>query len=311
MRHFVLSPAAWRMSVVGKLRRVTPSARLRAMGGVWWVRRTVTGERRQVAVAISGGVDSAVTALLMKREGHDVVGVHMQNWDLSSDETLHATAEANRETFACFEQDEKDARQVCEALQIPFHRVSFSEEYWTDVWTRVVKEYQEGFTPNPDILCNRFIKASVLPDFIEGALGLSTVATGHYAQRKVSFDDQGRPLYRLFSGVDLSKDQSYFLSQITQEQLSRLEFPLGEFTKKQVKSIAGEEASLRFLLEKRESMGVCFVGKRRSGFKVFLSQYIPPNPGLIRSKDGVLGQHQGLHTMTVGERARIGGHPEP
>lgn len=263
----------------------------------------------KIAVGISGGIDSSVTALTMKKKGYDVIGVHMQNWDLEGDETLHEKDQRGENTLPCYEKDEKDARKVCDIIGIPFQKVSFSNEYWMDVWERVIKEYQFGITPNPDVLCNRYIKAAVLPDYIEKHFGIHKVATGHYARKLLIQDDDNTIRYSLLSGVDKKKDQAYFLSQITQDQLQKMEFPLGDLTKEQVKEIARDEG-LEFLLDKRESMGVCFIGKRRGKFKEFLSQYITPTPGTILFNNKIIGNHDGLHTMTIGERARIGGCKE-
>ena len=241
-------------------------------------------QKKKIAVAISGGVDSAVTALMLKKQGYDIIGVHMQNWEKSGDETL----DKQGESIGCSEVDRKDAETVCRKLDIPFHFVSFAKEYWVDVWETTVKEFATGWlTPNPDILCNRYIKANILPKYVKENFGIETIATGHYARIEQCSSETGTK-YKLLKGIDKDKDQSYFLSYLNQNQLSRMKFPLGEFTKKQIKTIAAAEG-FDFLSTKKESMGVCFVGKRKSGFSSFLSQFIPPKPGNLIYQNVAIG----------------------
>lgn len=241
---------------------------------------------KNIAIAVSGGVDSGVSAFLLKKQGYNLIGIHMQNWDNEGDESLQIPDVKS----PCFERDERDAKRICDQLEIPFHKISFSNEYWHKVWEPVIEEYKNGFTPNPDILCNQYIKTEILPKYIKENFGDYSVATGHYARKSFIINNNGEKIFKLHSGVDANKDQAYFLSQISQSQLASMEFPLGNLTKGKIKEIASENG-LDFLLERKESMGVCFVGKRRSGFRNFLAQYIAPIRGEICTKDNkVLGE---------------------
>jgi tRNA (5-methylaminomethyl-2-thiouridylate)-methyltransferase len=212
--------------------------------------------RSTVAVGMSGGVDSSVAALLLKQQGHEVVGVHMTNWDSIEDGLGHD----------CSERDRKDAEQVCRRLGIGFHEVSFQREYWHEVFTPFLQGYRDGGTPNPDLSCNRHIKFG---HFAEHArrLGADRVATGHYARLRRSDDG----LVELLSAVDETKDQSYFLAAVRQEPLQRALFPLGELRKEQVRRLA-VEAGLH-TADKKDSVGICFVGKR--DFGEFIESYLP------------------------------------
>ncbi|ORX93848.1 5-methylaminomethyl-2-thiouridylate-methyltransferase [Basidiobolus meristosporus CBS 931.73] len=240
---------------------------------------------------MSGGVDSSVTAYLLKKQGYDVDGVYMRNWD-TSDERGVCTSE----------EDWKDVQRVCEQLSIPCRRVDFTKEYWTEVFERVLSDYAKGVTPNPDILCNREIKFGALMDRALEGYG-KWLATGHYA-RVVQVDSQTR----LFRGIDRNKDQSYYLANVGESKLKQALFPLGELTKPQVREIA-VEANLA-TKHKAESMGICFVGKRKK-FSDFLAEYIPQNPGEIVDVDGrLVGTHQGLFSLTIGQCAKIAGRGE-
>lgn len=240
----------------------------------------------RVVVGMSGGVDSSVAALLLKRQGYDVIGVFMKNWD-DTDEYGVCTAD----------EDYADVRRVCHQIGIPYYTVNFEKEYWDKVFTYFLDEYRKGRTPNPDIVCNKEIKFKM---FLERALSLGAdyMATGHYA-RVVEKDGT----YQLLRGVDENKDQSYFLCALNQHQLSRTLFPLGELTKKEVRNIA-EEAGLA-TAKKKDSTGICFIGERN--FKEFLSEYLPAQPGEMRTLDGeVKGTHDGLMYYTLGQRRGLG-----
>ena len=257
---------------------------------------------RRVAVGLSGGVDSSVAALLLLRQGYEVVGVHMTNWDATDEAGASACPES---------EDVKDAHEVSKQLGIPFHRVDFSRPYWTNVFTPFLEDYEKGWTPNPDVLCNREIKFDKFQRFAAEHLQASWVATGHYARllhppeaAASSFSSSTPP--HLLAGVDAAKDQSYFLSHVPQDAFRHVLFPLGPYHKPQVRALA-KDAGL-CTAAKKESMGICFVGKRRIGD--FLPAYLEPQAGTFVSvTDGqVLGKQEGVLTLlTVGQGAKIGG----
>eukprot|EP00624_Nannochloropsis_granulata_P001520 evm.model.NODE_17513_length_31895_cov_24.001411.5 len=256
----------------------------------------------RVAVGLSGGVDSSVAALLLLQQGYEVVGVHMQNWDTTDEEGMSGCPET---------EDLKDAQEVSKQLGIPFHRADFSRPYWTNVFTPFLEDYERGWTPNPDVLCNREIKFSKFRNFAQEALGTPWVATGHYARLRYPRPPSLPPSSeateaQLLVGVDRSKDQSYFLSHVPSLAFQHTLFPLGHLTKSQVRALATSGGLCT--AQKKESMGICFVGKRRMGD--FLPEYLKPLPGLLVSvTDGaVLGEQEGgLTLLTVGQGARIGG----
>lgn len=271
---------------------------------------------RHVVCAMSGGVDSSVAALLLKRRGYNVTGVFMKNWD-SLDESGVCSAE----------KDCEDAYRVCQSLDIPFHQVSYVKEYWHDVFSNLLKEYEKGRTPNPDILCNKHIKFNHFQKYAINTLGADAMATGHYARTSQEDDEvfqqphsappptlfrdrfEIRNPVRLYQGADLLKDQTFFLSQISQDALRHTMFPLAGLTKEFVKKIAAE-ARFDHVLKKKESMGICFIGERN--FENFILEYLEPKPGnFVCIEDGtVLGTHKGWFTLTLGQRARIGGLKE-
>lgn len=238
-----------------------------------------------IILGVSGGVDSSVAALLLKRAGHDVHGVFMHNWETDDP--------------ACRAQDDRaDALRVCGALDIPFSVRNFAHVYREQVFARFLEDYARGLTPNPDILCNREVKFKV---FLEEALsmGADQVATGHYARRAKIGNT-----WALLRGVDPGKDQSYFLQAITQDALARALFPVGELPKAQVRALA-REAGLA-TAAKKDSTGICFIGEQ--DFKAFLARYLPAQLGEIVDVDGVvLGTHPGALYFTPGQRAPLGG----
>ncbi|MDA5107149.1 tRNA 2-thiouridine(34) synthase MnmA [Brevibacillus thermoruber] len=243
-------------------------------------------EDTRVVVGMSGGVDSSVTAYLLKQQGYDVIGIFMKNWD-DTDEFGHCTAE----------DDFQDVRRVCEQIGIPYYTVNFEKEYMEKVFQYFLDEYKRGRTPNPDVMCNREIKFGELLDKVMD-LGADYIATGHYA--RVEFRDGA---YRLLRGVDSNKDQSYFLNALDQHQLSKTMFPLGSLTKPQVREIA-EKAGLA-TAKKKDSTGICFIGERN--FREFLQNYLPAKPGDIETVDGeVIGRHDGLMYYTLGQRQGLG-----
>ncbi|HEX4052203.1 MAG TPA: tRNA 2-thiouridine(34) synthase MnmA [Steroidobacteraceae bacterium] len=237
----------------------------------------------RVIVGLSGGVDSAVAALLLREAGYDVQALFMSNWD-------------EDDTYCTAAQDYQDARSVARELDIVLHRVSFAEQYRAQVFAQFLREYRAGRTPNPDVLCNREIKFGLCLEYI-ARLGADWLATGHYAQR---LSDEDGPV--LARAVDEAKDQSYFLHGVPRERLARVMFPLGELRKERVRELA-RRAGLR-LHAKPDSTGICFIGERP--FAQFLQKYLPSTPGPIESVDGrLLGAHRGLPFYTLGQRAGL------
>lgn len=243
--------------------------------------------KTRVVVGMSGGVDSSVTALLLKKQGYDVVGVFMKNWD-DTDEFGVCTAT----------EDYNDVALVASQIGIPYYSVNFEKQYWDKVFRYFLSEYKKGRTPNPDVMCNKEIKFKAFLDYAMD-LGADYVATGHYAQ--IERDENG--IAHLLRGADNNKDQTYFLNQLSQEQLANVLFPLGHMEKSEVRKIA-EEAGLA-TAKKKDSTGVCFIGER--DFKSFLMNYLPAKPGNMMTADGELkGRHDGLMYYTIGQRQGLG-----
>lgn len=241
----------------------------------------------RIIVGMSGGVDSAVAALLLKEQGYDVVGVFMKNWE-ETDENGICTAD----------EDYAQVRAVCDQIGIPYYGVNFAREYWDRVFTYFLDEYTRGRTPNPDVMCNKEIKFKA---FLKFALELeaSKLATGHYARIEYR---EGK--YRLMKGADPGKDQSYFLHVLGQKELSRAMFPVGDLPKSEVRAIARRAGLAN--AERKDSTGICFVGERH--FKEFLSQYLPASPGDMVDLDSgkCIGRHDGLMYYTLGQRKGLG-----
>ncbi|TBN04897.1 tRNA 2-thiouridine(34) synthase MnmA [Hyunsoonleella flava] len=287
---------------------------------------------KRVVVGLSGGVDSSVAAYLLKEKGYEVIGLFMKNWH---DDSVTISNECP------WLDDSNDAMLVANKLNIPFQTVDLSEQYKERIVDYMFKEYEKGRTPNPDVLCNREIKFDVFMD-IALELGADYVATGHYC-RKGILEKDGKVIYQLLSGVDTNKDQSYFLCQLSQEQLSKSLFPIGELTKPEVRAIA---TKLNLVTaEKKDSQGLCFIGKVK--LPDFLQQQLKPKQGVIvevpenasiynvikkqfATKENelqylsrkidysiengkVVGEHQGAHYFTKGQRKglAVGGTPEP
>ncbi|MBO0474652.1 tRNA 2-thiouridine(34) synthase MnmA [Enterococcus ureasiticus] len=243
--------------------------------------------KTRVVVGMSGGVDSSVTALLLKEQGYDVVGIFMKNWD-DTDENGVCTAT----------EDYKDVAKVADQIGIPYYSVNFEKEYWDRVFEYFLSEYRLGRTPNPDVMCNKEIKFKAFLDYAM-QLGADYVATGHYAQVERKEDGS----VRMLRGVDNNKDQTYFLSQLSQAQLAKTMFPLGGMEKSEVRAIA-ERADLA-TAKKKDSTGICFIGEKN--FKQFLSNYLPANKGDMVTLDGeIKGQHDGLMYYTIGQRQGLG-----
>ncbi len=243
---------------------------------------SLPGHNKTVVVGMSGGVDSSVAALLLKQQGYNVIGMFMKNWDEKDEQGVCTSAE-----------DYNDAVQVCHAIGIPYYSVSFVKEYWDNVFTHFLKDYEAGMTPNPDILCNREIKFKAL---LEKALelGADYLATGHYC-RTDSVDGESR----LLKGLDPEKDQSYFLYAVSHDALTKALFPIGHLEKKEVREIA--KAHGLPTAAKKDSTGICFIGERN--FKKFLSQYIPNKKGNFENtQKQIIGTHDGMAYYTIGQR---------
>ncbi|WP_141433675.1 tRNA 2-thiouridine(34) synthase MnmA [Bacillus sp. 03113] len=240
----------------------------------------------RVVVGMSGGVDSSVAALLLKEQGYDVIGIFMKNWD-DTDEFGVCTAT----------EDYEDVIRVCNQIGIPYYAVNFEKQYWDKVFTYFLDEYKAGRTPNPDVMCNKEIKFKAFLDHAM-MLGADYLATGHYA--RVAYMDGE---YKMLRGIDDNKDQTYFLNQLSQSQLEKVMFPIGNIEKAQVRKIA-QEAGLA-TAAKKDSTGICFIGERN--FKDFLSNYLPAQPGNMETLDGeILGRHDGLMYYTIGQRHGLG-----
>ncbi|MBB6449489.1 tRNA-specific 2-thiouridylase [Geomicrobium halophilum] len=248
----------------------------------------------RVVVGMSGGVDSSLAAALLKEEGYDVVGVFMKNWD-DEDENGVCTATT----------DYRDVARVSDQIGIPYYSVNFEQQYWDKVFTYFLEEYRKGRTPNPDVVCNKEIKFKAFLDYAL-MLGADYVATGHYARLHRRVDGT----VDLMRGIDNNKDQTYFLNQLSQDQLAQVMFPLGDYEKKDVREMA--EARGLATASKKDSTGICFIGER--DFKSFLMEYLPAQPGDMRTPEGTYkGRHEGLMYYTLGQRQGlgIGGSGEP
>lgn len=287
---------------------------------------------KRVVVGLSGGVDSSVAAYLLQQQGFEVIGLFMKNWH---DDSVTISNECP------WLEDSNDALLVAEKLGIPFQTVDLSEQYQEKIVDYMFSEYEKGRTPNPDVLCNREIKFEVFMK-IAMSLGADYVATGHYC-KKSEIEVQGEPVYQLLAGADINKDQSYFLCQLSQEQLAKSLFPIGELTKPEVREIAAQMDLVT--AEKKDSQGLCFIGKVR--LPEFLQQKLQPKEGLIIQIDKnspvynldipqgltiedelvleakkidyipemgkVVGKHQGAHYFTTGQRKglNVGGTTDP
>lgn len=241
---------------------------------------------KRVVIGMSGGVDSAVAASILKEQGYDVIGLYMSNWK-------------DTEPDGCCtgEQDWTDVQGICARIGIPYYSVDFSEQYMEHVFKLFVEEYKKGRTPNPDVLCNREVKFGPFVDFAR-KLGADYIATGHYCN--ISHENGVNYLLR---AADENKDQTYFLNQVRQEQLDDVLFPLGNMVKTDVRDYARSHNIP--VAEKKDSTGICFIGERK--FREFLSRYIPMKDGDIVTADGkVVGKHMGVYYYTIGQRRGLG-----
>lgn len=240
----------------------------------------------RVIVGMSGGVDSSVSALLLKQQGYQVEGLFMKNWD-EDDGTEYCTAI----------EDLNDAQLVCDKIGIKLHQANFAAEYWDRVFEYFLEEYKAGRTPNPDILCNKEIKFKAFLDYAL-TLGADFIATGHYVRKQQNENDAW-----LLKGLDANKDQSYFLYAVGGDKIAKTLFPVGDIEKPEVRRIAEQHDLVT--ADKKDSTGICFIGERK--FADFLKQYIPAQPGNIVTETGdVIGKHQGLMYHTIGQRQGLG-----
>ena len=243
--------------------------------------------KTRVVVGMSGGVDSSVSALLLKEQGYDVIGVFMKNWDDTDDSGVCTATD-----------DYEDVKRVADQIGIPYYSINFEKEYWHRVFEYFLNEYKKGRTPNPDVMCNSQIK---FKSFLEFALDLDAdyIAMGHYAK---TFKDKNGVTH-MMRPKDGNKDQTYFLSQLSQEQISRVLFPLANLTKPQVREIALKSGLAT--AKKKDSTGICFIGERN--FRKFLSEFLPAQAGDMITPDGnVVGHHAGLMYYTIGQRSGLG-----
>lgn len=243
--------------------------------------------KKRVVVGLSGGVDSSVAALLLKQQGYDVIGLFMKNWE-----------EVDEQGVCTSQQDFDDVKRISQIIDIPYYTINLSKEYYNNVFKLFVEEYKKGRTPNPDVLCNREIKFGHFKDFAM-KLGADYIATGHYCGTLKDKDN----LTYLTRAKDENKCQTYFLNQVTMQQIENVLFPLSDLYKKEVREIAAQNNLIT--AEKKDSTGICFIGERN--FRAFLANYIPMRQGEIKTLDGkTVGTHKGVFYYTIGQRKGFG-----
>lgn len=247
---------------------------------------------KRVVIGLSGGVDSSVAAYLLKEQGYDVIGLFMRNWDSFANNDIEGNP--NNGPICPQEEDYNDAVAVAKHLGIEIHRIDFIKEYWDEVFTYFLEELKKGRTPNPDLMCNKYIKFDLFKKEAK-RLGADYIATGHYARYENS---------RLLRGIDDNKDQTYFLAQVPKENFSDVLFPIGSLTKPEVRKIAADLALPT--ATKKDSTGICFIGERN--YQKFLHNYLAPNPGDIIDVETLekVGTHTGLMNYTIGQRRNVG-----
>lgn len=248
---------------------------------------------KKVIVGLSGGVDSSVAAYLLKEQGFEVEGLFMRNWDSMLNNDIQGNP--NNGPICPQEEDYNDALEVAKYLNIPLHRIDFIKEYWDDVFKYFLEELERGRTPNPDLMCNKYIKFDLFKKEAK-RLGADYIATGHYAR----LNDEGK----LLRGIDSNKDQTYFLAQVPKSAFKDVLFPIGDLTKPEVRQIA-EKIGLP-TAKKKDSTGICFIGERN--YQKFVANYLKPNPGEIIDVDTKekIGTHEGLMNYTIGQRRNVG-----
>ncbi|HQC30837.1 MAG TPA: tRNA 2-thiouridine(34) synthase MnmA [Acholeplasmataceae bacterium] len=256
----------------------------------------LTIKKKKVILGLSGGVDSAVALYKLIEDGYDVIAVFMRNWDSALNRDILGNPTADDE-ICPQEKDYQDAKKVADKLGVELQRVDFVKEYWDRVFTYFLNEYKLNRTPNPDVLCNNEIKFKAFLDYAM-LKDVDYIAMGHYARV-----DRSSGRAKLLRGIDQNKDQSYFLSQLTNEQLSKVLFPVGDLNKDEVRRIARKlDLAVK---DKKDSTGICFIGER--DFNKFLANYLPAKPGLMTRLDGtVIGKHYGLMNYTIGQRKGLG-----
>ncbi|KKB26849.1 tRNA-specific 2-thiouridylase MnmA [Mycoplasmopsis meleagridis] len=256
---------------------------------------------KKVILGMSGGVDSSVAAYLLKKEGYDVEGLFMRNWDSSLNNDFLGNENINQ-NICPQEQDYQDALKVAKQLNIKLHRVDFIKEYWSDVFTNFIEEYKKGRTPNPDIFCNKYIKFQAFANYAFNNLNADYISMGHYANVING---------HLFRAKDSEKDQTYFLAQLSYEQLEKVIMPLAKYNKQEIRKLA-KELNL-ITANKKDSTGICFIGERN--FTKFLQNYIPAQKGKIIdiTTNKIIGEHEGCYYYTLGQRKglNLGGMKEP
>ena len=256
----------------------------------------------KIVVGMSGGVDSAVVAYILKKQGHEIIGVFMRNWDSSANNDI--LGNPNKDAEVCPEEVEwEDVKTLSKQLNIPVQRVDFIQEYWDNVFEDLIEQYEAGNTPNPDVLCNRYVKFGAFHKWVKDNIeGVDFIATGHYA------DVENGVLKKPF---DEHKDQTYFLSQVKKEDLKMALFPLSQIPKSEVRKIAKENNLI--VASKKDSTGICFIGER--DFTQFLQNYIPAKPGNVVNiiTEEIIGRHIGAMYYTIGQRKglHLGGQEEP
>lgn len=253
--------------------------------------------KKKVVIGLSGGVDSAVSAYLLKEQGYEVIAVFMENWDdyLNNDILGHKKIGSGCNS----KQDFIDAKKVAEFLNIPIYKVNFVQEYWNEVFTQFIDEYKKGVTPNPDVLCNKYIKFGAFKKYVQEQFNSDYIATGHYAG--CTIDENNNP--HLLKAKDQNKDQTYFLCDLSSEQLTNTIFPLQNYYKQEVREIA-KKINLP-VWNKKDSTGICFIGERH--FSLFLSNYLPNKDGDIIdiANNKIIGRHHGTLFFTIGQRSGL------